>query len=617
MLERRRIRGAKINIWRIVMEELLKLRDRIEIAVQVGESFYREFKSALDGKPNEKKPRDVKEICCDIAKTIVAFSNADGGELFVGIEDDFEITGCPHSKEEIQKMLNAYKDFVLKDTPISPKQACIINYDGKSVLYFAISKGDNYVYLTSKGECFQRKDRESVPTAAEKIIYERNERVSIEYDRVFVENAKISDLRIDLINEASSNILRNISPEKFLQYLDLAEFNGDRLTLRKAALLLFANNPQKWHPRQMVRIVRVHGIEEKTGDNYNVSEIAEINGNILELIQNSWESLRPNLSETRFKDSVFKTQIIYPELACKEALVNAITHRDYSSEGRGIEVKIFDDKMVVINPGQLLQSINIKDIEELKGVHQSRNAYVARALREIGYIRELGEGIRRIYELMQVNDLVNPLIASGNNTYSITLFYKYIYTKEEKLWLEQFEQLQLSREQKTIVRLGINGRLISTREIFDAVGIVSEETYRQLIVSLRNLGILDTKLNKSEITRIAMTKKLSRKAVPRYTIQLPMINKKPEPPLDLDKSEYAQIHISNLSFFANEDDVKRALDKFGDIVDIRIPEGDSGRNKGFCFVEFDKIENAFSAYRSNETIRIKGRPVKIQIVKKV
>jgi ATP-dependent DNA helicase RecG len=599
------------------MEHILKLSERIEIAIEIGESYYREFKSAFVGRPGEKKPRDVSEICSDIAKTIVAFSNADGGELFVGIEDDFEITGCPHKREDIQQMINACAVYVLRDTPITPKQACVISYDGKSIIYFAINKGDNYVYLTSKGECFQRKDRESVPTASEKIMFERNEKASIEYDRQFIDSAKISDLKLDLVAEASKNILRNISPEKFLQYLDLAEFNGERLVLRRAALLLFATNPLKWHPRQQVRIVRVNGTEEKAGADFNVTEIAEVTGNILELIENSWETLRPNLSETRFKGSIFKTQIIYPELACKEALINAITHRDYSAEGRGIEVKIFDDKMVIINPGQLLQTIKLKDIEQLKGVHQSRNSYVARALREIGYIRELGEGIKRIYELMQINDLVKPVLVSENNTFSITLYYRYIFTKEEKLWLDQFDNLQLSREQKTIVRLGINNRLVSTREIFDAVGIISEEVYRQLIESLRNLGILETKLSQTEITNIAAKQKISRKAVPRYLIQIPLSEVKPIKEEDIDKSEYAQIHVSNLHFNADEDDVKASLGKFGDIVDVRIPEVGPGRNKGFCFVEYEKIESAFNAYRSKEMIFIKGRPIRIQIVKKV
>ena len=71
--------------------ELLKLKERLEIATQVGESHFREFKSAFQGPPSAKSQRDIKDVCQDISKTLVAFANADGGELFVGVEDDLVV----------------------------------------------------------------------------------------------------------------------------------------------------------------------------------------------------------------------------------------------------------------------------------------------------------------------------------------------------------------------------------------------------------------------------------------------------------------------------------------------------------------------------------------------
>ena len=390
------------------MEELLKLKDRVEIAIEIGESYYREFKSALEGSSSNKVPREIKEICYDIAKTLVAFANADGGELFVGIENDNSISGLPHSEDKISAILKAPENYVLKETPLPLKRSSIIDYEGKKIAYFSVEKGSKFVHLTIKGECFQRKDIESVPTASEHIRFSREEEISREYDRQFVDLASISDLDLNQIISVAHVVSKSMSPEKFLQYLELSEFDGNRLRIRRAALLLFAKNPSKWHPRNQVRILRVKGTEEKTGENFNVEEVGEVNGNIYQIIESSWELLRPHLTETRFsKDAIFKTQIIYPELACRETLINAITHRDYSLEGRGVEVKIFDDRLEVLSPGKLLSSITIKDLEELKGVHQSRNTYIARVLRESGYIRELGEGIRRIFELMQSNDLVD------------------------------------------------------------------------------------------------------------------------------------------------------------------------------------------------------------------
>ena len=83
------------------MDGLLRLRERVEIAVEIGESHYREFKSAYHGKPGEKVPIDFKDICYTAAKELVAFANADGGELFIGIEDNGEVTGMRRMFKEM------------------------------------------------------------------------------------------------------------------------------------------------------------------------------------------------------------------------------------------------------------------------------------------------------------------------------------------------------------------------------------------------------------------------------------------------------------------------------------------------------------------------------------
>jgi len=407
------------------MEQLLKLKERIDIAIEIGESHYREFKSGFEGPPGNKKPREVKEVCDDIAKTIVAFANADGGELFVGIEDDNTITGLSYSEEKILQILKAPENNILRDTPVSVKKSILIDYYGKKIAYFSVEKGTKYVHLTAAGQCFQRKDSESVPTSSESIRFSREEEISREYDRQFVDLASINDLDFQLIESVCQSVLRKMSPEKFLQYLELAEFDGNRLKLRRAALLLFSKNISKWHPRSQVRIFKVKGIEEKTGTDFNVTELDEINGNIFALIEKSWESLRLNLTETRLSENaLFRPQVIYPELACKEALINGITHRDYSLEGRGIEIKIFDDRLEILSPGKLLSSITIAELEELKGIHQSRNVYISKVLREYGYIRELGEGIRRIFEQTKNNYLIKPKFESPNKSFIVTFFNK-------------------------------------------------------------------------------------------------------------------------------------------------------------------------------------------------
>lgn len=601
------------------MENILRLKERIDIALEISESYYREFKSGFEGPPDKKVPREVKEIKYDIAKTLVAFANADGGELFVGIEDSNKVTGLPHTQNQIEEILNSYKDCILQDTPVPLKQATVVEYNGKNIVYFSVSKGSEFVHLTSKGECFQRKDRESVPTASEKIVFQREEKISREYDRAFVDLAKITDLDQDLLQSVGQRISRLISTEKLLQYLDLAEFDGTSLKLRKAALLLFSKKSSKWHPRSQVRIFKVRGIEEKTGKDFNVTEVGEANGNIFELIESSWDLLRPHLTDTKFSDdALFKTQIMYPELACREALINAITHRDYSSEGRGIEVKIYDDRLSIENPGELLSSITLQDLESLSGAHQSRNTYIARVLRETGYIRELGEGIRRIYDLMKSNDMIAPKISSGNKSYSITLFYKHVYSKEELLWLENFKSFDLSREQKTVIRLGVDGRLVSAKEIFDSVGIVDEKAYRELVESLRVLGIIENTLSPTQISYQRKKYNGSRKAVPRYLVHLPNETTVSKSQEDLDRSEYARIYVGNIPYTVNDEEIIDALSKFGEVVDVIIPRwSNTGKTKGFCFVEFDKKIYANNALNSTTEIFINDRKIHLREADKI
>ena len=99
--------------------DLLKLKERVEIACEIGESYYREFKTAYEGTPQNKKPRHLKEVCHDIAKTLVAFENADGGELFVGIDDNNIVSGLPYNEEKTDILLHAPKTHVLAESPLS------------------------------------------------------------------------------------------------------------------------------------------------------------------------------------------------------------------------------------------------------------------------------------------------------------------------------------------------------------------------------------------------------------------------------------------------------------------------------------------------------------------
>jgi ATP-dependent DNA helicase RecG len=162
--------------------DILTLVKRIEILLESGEGHFTEFKSAYEGRPSEKYPRETKDLCQDIARTLVAFANADGGQLLVGVEDDGTVTGINYSEEKTQILLNAPKTHVHEQTPLPLTRVEKVNYQGHIVLLYSVSKGTEYVCHTVDGRCLVRRDKESVPIPGDFVRISRLEVKSREYD---------------------------------------------------------------------------------------------------------------------------------------------------------------------------------------------------------------------------------------------------------------------------------------------------------------------------------------------------------------------------------------------------------------------------------------------------
>lgn len=405
------------------MTDILMLQERVKNTIQLGESHFREFKTALEGAPGNKKPRSPKDICKDIGEALVAFANADGGELLIGVEDDGAITGVPHTEAEIQSMLAAPKTHAHSESALPLTTATKMELDGKMIIFFSVAKGTTEIYQLPDGRCVRRNDKRTIPIAVKHILFERQEVRSREYDRQFVDGATVNDLDIALVQSLADNYLRGLSAELYLQQSGLAEYGLNGLRLRMAAVLLFARDMQRWHPRSQVRILKVGGFQLQAGERYNVIADETVRGNIFELLVNAWEQLRPFLvyrTTLQQSDAKFEVKYVYPELACREALINAVAHRDYILQN-GIEIYLFDDRIEIRSPGALLSTLTIASLEALEGAHESRNVLIARVLRENKYVRELGEGIKRMFDLMAENNLAMPQLYSNSTSFSVTL----------------------------------------------------------------------------------------------------------------------------------------------------------------------------------------------------
>ena len=501
--------------------EALLLIERVQNTIQLGESHFREFKTALEGRPSNKQPRSVKNIRQDIAEALVAFANADSGELLIGVEDDGSITGLQHSADQIREILE-FSDLIHSHAKLPVQTGQVLEIQGKQVLFFVVLKGASEIYQLSDGRCVRRKDKETVPVAFHEIQFERQEVRSREYDRSFVDGAAMIDLDVDYIRSLADEYLKGLSAERYLQQLGLAEYAANGLRLRMAALLLFARDIQRWHPRVQVRILKVNGAQLKTGDQYNVVTDEAITGNIFELLTESWERLRPYLaSNTEFgSDAKFEQRFIYPEWAAREALVNAITHRDYSIQN-AIEIYVFEDRMEIKSPGTLLSTLTIKGLEALEGAHESRNVLIARVLRENKYVREIGEGIRRIFQLMEENDLDSPKLYSNTTSFSVTLFHRSVFTQQQETWLSLFKEFSPTRLQKRILVAGMSGRELSPNDISQAMNSDDRDIYDSEITGLRKAGVLNEFRKNRAAATLAREKKIDQRSVKRFRVVSP------------------------------------------------------------------------------------------------
>ncbi|SFA97678.1 ATP-binding protein [Cellulomonas marina] len=561
------------------MTDLLLLMTRVTNAISLGEGHFREFKSAFNQTPGDHRPRKVTDICTDIARTLVAFANADGGDLLVGVEDDGRITGVPHTAEQVQALLNAPITHVMNGEHLGLQHKSLIQIGSEHVLLFSVSKGSGRIFQTIDGRTVKRDGLQTVPIHAETLLFEQRERASRTFDSEFVDGAEVSSLDLDLLRGMAARYIPGMTPELYLQQLGLAEYAAGGLRLRRAALLLFARDILEWHPRSQVRILRVMGHELKQGVDYNVLSQETVTGNLLTLQASAWEALRPFLSQsaTLGSDARFQQRYLYPELACREALINAITHRDYTIHN-SVDVFVYDDRMEISSPGRLLSTVRVEDLTRLNGVHESRNSLVAKCLREAGYVQELGEGMRRIFRLMEENALRQPELTNAATTFSVTLFHRSVFTEQQSAWLRLFDEWHLSQLQQRIVVAGIGGHELSPEDIYEAINTHDRDTYDREVTFLRRNGLLLETLRADQATSRARATGKSKGGIKRFVIANPLTT----PPS-------GRIVIHHIPRDITEKDLENSLGRHGKVVYVQLSKRAGRTARGIAIMSDPRV----------------------------
>ncbi len=539
-------------------ETFVTITERAKLNLQHGESHYREFKSALEGPPKDKKPRKASLVCRDIAEALVAFANADGGDLLIGVEDDRTVSGVPHKSEDIKMMLNAPSSHVYPSQLLPLAASGEVEIDGKTVLYFSVSKGTSRIYQLSDGRCVRRVDRGTEPVSIEVLQFERQEVKSREYETLFRDGAHVSDLDHAEVQFAANTFSKGEGVERYLQQMRLAEFQPGGLRLRTAALLLYATDIAKWHPRSEVRILRVRGTELLPGERYNVAQDVVVTGNVTQLVRTAWERLREFLVlGTEFDQAAkFQTRLSFPEEACRETLVNAIAHRDYSIFNP-IEIYVFDDRMEIKSPGPLLSTLRLEDVRQLAGAHESRNALIARSLKEQRVMRELGEGMRRIFTTMELNEYRAPELFSNGHSFTVVLYNRPMFDENQERFLGEFSGFPLSRLQRRIVAAGVGRRPLAKDDIAAALGTKDQDTYQQEVTGLVKAGILVRTPDKGFTVTVPKGSKVPRGEGRKLSTRAQLY------------PEATGVWVGGIDYTESDDSLRQLFEPFGRVRDIR------------------------------------------------
>ena len=214
----------------------------------------------------------------------------------------------------------------------------------------------------------------------------------------------MGDLDQSSINQAKKGAgLEHLSPTEYLLHRRLAERKGRNLQLRQAAELLFGKGMPE-HPNSGLRIFSVFGTERTFGSEHNVQEHPRIEGNLVTVLTKGFGFLEGKVrTPSQLRGDVFVPVPEYPEFVWKEMVLNAVAHRDYNIQGRTTEIWLFENRLEVESPGTLLEGIDFEQMRQGRRIHKSRNPKIVRVLVDLGYMRDQGEGIPRIYaELEQV-----------------------------------------------------------------------------------------------------------------------------------------------------------------------------------------------------------------------
>jgi len=357
----------------------------------------------------EDQTFDCKSIQIEpkaLAISIVAFANADGGTIAIGVSDKTRmIEGVDQYTEKLNELLRVPLDFCNPSVPITSELLPCTDKDGNDnhVLLMYIPASSE-LHANQVDEAYMRVGDKSRKLSFEEriqLMYDKGERY---YEDTAVYGATVDDIDMAAVERYTELIGYTKSANQYLQ-----ENNGFITTNAKgeeqvsvACILLFGKYPQKFFPRGRTRFIRYKGTEERVGAEMNVIKDVTFEETILDQVKATIAYLETQVEEHTFlgQHGQFVTNRDYPKFVIQEMVVNACCHRAYNIKGTEIQIKMFDNRLVFESPGRLPGMVKPSNIRH---THFSRNPKIAQFLKAYGFVKEFGEGMDRVCRELEAN----------------------------------------------------------------------------------------------------------------------------------------------------------------------------------------------------------------------
>ncbi|MGL5979276.1 MAG: RNA-binding domain-containing protein [Phocaeicola sp.] len=346
-----------------------------------------------------------------IAKEIVAMSNSLGGMILIGIKDvTGEIVGLvPSQIEEYDKVVSQIADNI-KPVVYIATEVVKVDIEGiaRFILIVRIQEGINKPYKTSKGEIYLKQgSNKRLLTDNYEIMRLFQQSSNLFADEMEVYDTSMLDIDKEVFTEYFKTEFKTTFEEKGLNFEEALRakrvLRNNQVSL--AGLLFFGREPQNIKPAFTIKAVSFFG-NDKGGNSYR-SKPEDLKGTIPELFKQGMAFLKSNLKHTQEGNEFNSTGVLeIPEMVLIELLQNALIHRDYFRNAP-ILLLIFDNRVEIVSPGKLPNSLTTEDIKF--GNTVIRNNQIAMFSTHTMPYSGLGSGIKRALSAKQDIELINDV----------------------------------------------------------------------------------------------------------------------------------------------------------------------------------------------------------------